>query len=61
MPVQARDGSGFYAVREARMNVGQVPCVGQQVTVRFDPRDHQSFEVLTTAGSETYGQQTRDA
>ncbi|MGP0053143.1 MAG: hypothetical protein ACLPZR_30490 [Solirubrobacteraceae bacterium] len=43
------------------MNVGQVPCVGQQVTVRFDPRDHQSFEVLTTAGSETYGQQTRDA
>jgi hypothetical protein len=23
--------------------------------VRFDPLDHQSFEVVTTAGTETYG------
>jgi hypothetical protein len=53
--VQARDGSSFYAIREARMNVSQLPRAGDRVTVRYDPRDHQRFEVLTTAGTETYG------
>ena len=56
--IQARDGSSFYGIRETRMKPSQLPRAGQQVTVRFDPRDHQSFEVLTTAGTETYGPQS---
>jgi hypothetical protein len=53
--IQARDGSNLYAIRETRMKLSQLPHAGQHVTVRFDPRDHQNFEVLTTAGTETYG------
>ena len=56
--IRARDGSSLYAIRETRMKVSQLPRAGQQVSVRFDPRDHQSFEVLSTAGTETYGSKT---
>jgi hypothetical protein len=37
------------------MKVSQLPCPGQHVSVRFDPLDPQRFEVVTTAGTETYG------
>ena len=53
--IRVRDGSSFYATRETRMKVSQLPRAGQEVSVRFDPQDHQSFEVVTTAGTETYG------
>lgn len=53
--IRARDGSTFYATSETRMKVSQLPRAGQQVSVRFDPLDHQSFEVVRTAGTETYG------
>ena len=55
--IRAGDGSSFYAIRETRMKVSQLPRAGEQVSVRFDPGDHQNFEVLTTAGTETYGSQ----
>jgi hypothetical protein len=53
--IRVRDGSSFYATRETRMKDSQLPRAGQEVLVRFDPLDHQSFEVVTTAGTETYG------
>lgn len=53
--IRVRDGSSFYAMSETRMKVSQLPRAGQQVSVRFDPSDHQSFEVVSTAGTETYG------
>lgn len=56
--IQAHDGSSFYAIRETRTRISQLPQVGQHVTVRFDPTDHHNFEILDTAGSEAYGAQT---
>jgi hypothetical protein len=53
--IRVRDGSSVYATHETRMKVSQLPCAGQQVSVRFDPLDYQNFEVVSTAGTETYG------
>ena len=53
--IRGRDGSTFYATSETRMKVSQLPRAGQQVSVRFDPLDPQSVEVVSTAGTETYG------
>jgi hypothetical protein len=55
--IQRDDGSTVYAIRETTMKVSQAPHAGEHVSVRFDPRDPQSFEVVTTAGTETYGPQ----
>lgn len=53
--IRGVDGSSVYATRETRMKVSQLPCPGQHVSVRFDPLDPQRFEVVSTAGAETYG------
>jgi hypothetical protein len=53
--IRVRDGSSYYGIRETRMKLSQLPRVGEQVWVRFDPLDQQSFEVVSTAGTETYG------
>ena len=53
--IRVGDGSSFYATSETRMKVSQLPRAGQRVSVRFDPLDRQSFEVVSTAGTETYG------
>jgi hypothetical protein len=53
--IRGGDGASVYATRETRMKVSQLPRAGQQVLVCFDPLDPQRFEVVSTAGTETYG------
>jgi hypothetical protein len=33
--------------------LGHMPQAGQQITVRYDPGNHEHFEVLTAPGAET--------
>lgn len=53
--IRGGDGARFCATRETRMKLSQLPRAGQEVSVRFDPLDPQRFEVISTAGTETYG------
>jgi hypothetical protein len=51
--VQALDEPRFDVTRESKVRMGQLPQAGQRVAVRFDPADHQKFEVVTALGAES--------